>query len=104
MRTAAGEIHSRYGCAALVKGGHLKNALAAVDVFFDGKTGLQLRAPFVKGVRTHGTGCVYSAAICAALALGLDLPDAIQLGKKFVTAAIAGSRRVGNHFVLGRAR
>jgi hydroxymethylpyrimidine/phosphomethylpyrimidine kinase len=104
MRAAAGEIHSRYGCAALVKGGHLSNAQAATDIFFDGKTESELRAPFVKGIRTHGTGCVYSAAICAALALGLDLPDAVQLGKRFVTAAIAGSRRVGNHFVLGRAR
>jgi hydroxymethylpyrimidine/phosphomethylpyrimidine kinase len=101
MRAAAVEIHSRYGCAALVKGGHLNNARAAVDIFFDGKTGLQLRAPFVKGVRTHGTGCVYSAAICAALALGHDLPDAVQLGKKFVTAAISNSRRIGRYFALG---
>jgi hydroxymethylpyrimidine/phosphomethylpyrimidine kinase len=104
MRTAAAEIHSRYGCAALVKGGHLSNARAATDIFFDGKTESELCAPFVKGVRTHGTGCVYSAAICAALALGHDLPNAVQLGKKCVTAAIAGSRRVGNHFVLGWAR
>jgi hydroxymethylpyrimidine/phosphomethylpyrimidine kinase len=101
MREAAREIHSRFGCASLVKGGHLRGVSEAVDIFFDGKTELLLTAPFVKGVRTHGTGCVYSAAICAAFALGHDLPHAVELGKQFVTAAIAGSYRVGRHFALG---
>src|SRR5260221_1629640 len=36
LRAAAREIHSRFGCAALVKGGHLKNSHEAVDIFFDG--------------------------------------------------------------------
>jgi len=89
MREAARKIHSQFGCAVLVKGGHLKNAREAADIFFDGETELLLSAPFVKGVRTHGTGCVYSAAICAALALGHDLPQAVQIGKRFVTMAIS---------------
>jgi hydroxymethylpyrimidine/phosphomethylpyrimidine kinase len=113
MRQAAREIHSRFGCAALVKGGHLKNSPAAtgrrnrgggrdaVDIFFDGKTELLLSAPFVKGVCTHGTGCTYSAAICAALALGHDLPRAVEIGKRFVTAAISGSYKIGRYFALG---
>ncbi len=100
MRAAAHTIHSRYGCAVLLKGGHLKNSREAVDVFFDGATELLLSAPFVKGVSTHGTGCTYSAAICAALALGHRLPHAVEIGKNFVTAAISGSYRIGNHFAL----
>jgi hydroxymethylpyrimidine/phosphomethylpyrimidine kinase len=101
MRAAAHEIHSRFGCAVLVKGGHLKNSKEAADIFFGGKTELLLSAPFVKGVRTHGTGCTYSAAICAALALGHNLPQAVQIGKKFITAAISNSYKIGNHFALG---
>jgi hydroxymethylpyrimidine/phosphomethylpyrimidine kinase len=100
MRRAAREIHHRFGCAALVKGGHLKGGREAVDIFFDGQTELLLSAPFVKGVRTHGTGCTYSAAICAALALGHDLPDAVKIGKDFVTTAISSSYRIGKHFAL----
>ena len=100
LRSAARIIHSRYGCAALVKGGHLKNSRAALDVFFDGETELLLSAPFVKGVSTHGTGCTYSAAICAALALGHSLPHAVELGKNFITAAISESCRIGKHFAL----
>ena len=102
LRCAARAIHSRYGCAVLVKGGHLKNSREAIDVFFDGETELLLSAPFVRGVSTHGTGCTYSAAICAALALGHDLPHAVELGKKFITAAIANSYRIGSHFALGQ--
>lgn len=100
LRRAAQEIHSRYGCAVLVKGGHLRGLAEAVDVFFDGRNELLLSAPFVKVVSTHGTGCTYSAAITAGLARGLKLPEAVHLGKHFITDAIANSRRVGKHFVL----
>ena len=102
MRGAAREIFSRFGCAVLLKGGHLKNSREAADIFFDGETELLLSAPFVKSVRTHGTGCTYSAAICAALALGHNLPHAVELGKNFITSAIANSYRIGNHFALGQ--
>jgi hydroxymethylpyrimidine/phosphomethylpyrimidine kinase len=100
MDAAAHKIHALFGCAVLLKGGHLKDSRVATDLFFDGKKRFTLSAPFVKGVRTHGTGCVYSAAICGALALGKDLPEAVRMGKKFVTTAIAGSYRVRKHFAL----
>ncbi len=102
MREAARKIHSRYGCAVLVKGGHLKNSRMAIDVFFDGENELLLSAPFVRGVSTHGTGCTYSAAICAALALGHDMPHAVEIGKNFITEAISNSYKIGSHFALGQ--
>jgi len=100
MRSAAKEIHARFGCAALVKGGHLRGLAEAVDIFYDGKAELLLTAPFVRGVSTHGTGCTYSAAIAAGLARGLKLADAVELGKQFITNAIANSQQVGRHHVL----
>lgn len=102
MRVAARKIHTEFGCAVLLKGGHLKNCREAIDVFFDGETELLLSAPFVKGVSTHGTGCTYAAAICAALALGHDLPHAVELGKFFITEAISNSYKIGSHFALGQ--
>jgi len=102
MRKAARRIHSLYSCAVLLKGGHLKNSREALDIYFDGKTELLLSAPFVKGVSTHGTGCTYSAAICAALALGHDLPEAVEIGKNFITEAISNSYKIGKHFALGQ--
>ena len=100
MRDVARKIHSRWGCAVLIKGGHLRGK-EATDIFFNGKKETFLRAPFVKGIHTHGTGCVYSAAICAALAQGKSLRQAVEMGKHFVTRAILKSYRVGGHFVLG---
>ena len=100
MRSAAREIHGRFGCAALVKGGHLQGTREAADIFFDGRAELLLTAPFVKGIRTHGTGCACSAAITGYLALGFDLIESVTRAKQFITQAIAGSYRAGRHFAL----
>ena len=100
MRAAARKIQARFGCAVLLKGGHLKNSREALDIFLDGETELLLTAPFVRGVSTHGTGCTYSAAICAALARGHALPHAVEIGKNFITAAIFNSYKIGKSFAL----
>jgi hydroxymethylpyrimidine/phosphomethylpyrimidine kinase len=100
MEVTARKIHSQFGCAVLLKGGHLRGERQATDIFFDGHTRL-LRAPFVKGARTHGTGCVYSAAVCASLAQGKSLLQSVQTAKQFVTRAILKSYRIGNHSALG---
>jgi hydroxymethylpyrimidine/phosphomethylpyrimidine kinase len=100
LHAAAKEIHRRFGCAALVKGGHLEGHTHATDFFFDGKNELMSSAPFVRGIRTHGTGCTYSAAITGYLTLGNSLLKSVQLAKDFVTQAIAQSRLVGGHAAL----
>jgi hydroxymethylpyrimidine/phosphomethylpyrimidine kinase len=100
MRAAARFIVRNLGCAALIKGGHLTGGGEAVDIFYDGKTELLLRASFVKGLRTHGTGCAYSAAITAGCARGWPLPEAVTRAKQFITRAIAESRCAGRHPVL----
>ena len=92
LRAAARSIHSRFGCAALVKGGHLPATNDSIDILFDGQNEWMLSAPRVRGVRLHGTGCVYSAAITAALAKGKPLAVAVQIGKDFVTRHILASR------------
>lgn len=100
LREGAMDLHFRYGCAVLMKGGHLKREKAAYDVFFDGSQELVLSAPFVRGVSTHGTGCTYSAAITGYLALGLGLGESVALAKNHITQAIAQSVRVGRHWTL----
>jgi hydroxymethylpyrimidine kinase/phosphomethylpyrimidine kinase len=101
LRRAARLLQQRFGCAALVKGGHLRGLNEAVDIYFDGKQELLLSAPFVRGIRTHGTGCAYSAAITAFLARGCPLAQAVTRGKEFITQAIARSRVTAGHAVLG---
>lgn len=95
LRWAARGMHGRWGVPVLVKGGHLRDAPQATDILWDGQEERVLRAPFVKGVSTHGTGCTYSAAIAAFLALGHPLPVAVEQAKRRITQAIRRSTRLG---------
>jgi hydroxymethylpyrimidine/phosphomethylpyrimidine kinase len=100
MRRAARDLKALGPSAALVKGGHLKGD--AVDVLCDGEGLLELPAPRIDTRNTHGTGCTYSAAIAARLALGDSLRDAVRGAKQYVTEAIRHSYAVGRgHGPLG---
>jgi hydroxymethylpyrimidine/phosphomethylpyrimidine kinase len=100
MEEAARYLADRYQTAVLVKGGHLPNASRAVDVLFDGTSAHQFSEPFIDGLKTHGTGCVYSAAVTGYLAHEKNLVEAIGAAKKFVTEAIRQSVSFGAHSAL----
>jgi len=93
MREAARALHALGPRAVVVKGGHLEGD--AVDVLFDGHTMEELRVARIATRNTHGTGCTYSAAIAARLALGDGVRDAVRAAKAYVTEAIRGSYAVG---------
>lgn len=100
VRAAAADLQRRFGCAVLVKGGHLKGSDAGVDVFFDGKSEELLSDTFIPNVTTHGTGCTFSAAITAYVALEKPLAEAVTRGKNYITSAIKTSHLAGSHNVL----
>jgi hydroxymethylpyrimidine/phosphomethylpyrimidine kinase len=100
MRTVARLLRKNFGCAALIKGGHLHDTDTAIDIFYDGRIELLLTSRREKGVALHGTGCTYSAAIAGYCALGKPLPEAVQHAKVFITHAISQHRRAGTHPVL----
>jgi hydroxymethylpyrimidine/phosphomethylpyrimidine kinase len=87
MRKAGKDLEEKYGVPVLLKGGHLDSD-HAIDLLFSNDNVIDFQEPFVRDVSTHGTGCTYSAAITAGLAVGLRLEDAIARAKKFVTSAI----------------
>jgi hydroxymethylpyrimidine/phosphomethylpyrimidine kinase len=81
--------------AVLVKGGHLEERAGALDLLV-AADGVELcEEERIDTHHTHGTGCVLSAAIAANLALGLDLLDAVDRGKAFVTEAIRNHLEIG---------
>jgi len=102
MRNAARVIRERFGCAALVKGGHLPDSKEAVDYYRDGRWEMVLGVSYVRDVNTHGTGCTLSAAIAAYVARGNSLRAAIKDAKAYITNAIMNSARARRHFVLGK--
>jgi len=100
VRLAAWQIHRRWGCPVLVKGGHLAGMRQAVDFYFDGRHESLFQAPYISGVATHGTGCTFSAAITAELAKGRHIETAILRAKEFITGAIAFHQKAAKHDVL----
>jgi hydroxymethylpyrimidine/phosphomethylpyrimidine kinase len=92
MANATTELTTRFGRPFLVKGGHLRGS-TAVDMLATRTALMKLTARYVAHVSTHGTGCTYSAAIAANLALGKDLIAACRSAKRFVSRAIAQSFR-----------
>jgi hydroxymethylpyrimidine/phosphomethylpyrimidine kinase len=81
--------------AVLVKGGHLEDRDAAVDLLVTAEGVQTIGAERIDTEHTHGTGCVLSSAIAAHLALGADLPTAVRKGKTFVTEAIRAHLEIG---------
>lgn len=88
MQAGGAELSARYGVAFLMKGGHLKGDEAVDLLCLPGGETVDFRAPFTRGVSTHGTGCTYSAAITAGLAQGLELRAAVAQAKYYVTQAV----------------
>jgi hydroxymethylpyrimidine kinase/phosphomethylpyrimidine kinase/thiamine-phosphate diphosphorylase len=107
MERAALRLQAMGARNVLLKGGHLEGE--AVDLLLDGETLHRLAAPRIATVNTHGTGCSYAAAIAAALAQGLPLPQAVALAKAYITEAIRSAVPLGsghgpvNHWIGARA-
>ncbi len=89
------DLYDRYNTPVLLKGGHLETD-DAIDVLVTEKGARHYIAPYIKGVNPHGTGCAYSAAITANIALGHSLEKAVSLGKKYITAAISNCVHIGD--------
>ena len=92
-RQAARDLVAMGAQAAVVKGGHAGDA---TDVYFDGAQTVELRTEHIETTNTHGSGCVFSAAIAAWLARGADPEEAVRQAKTFITQAIAASLELGH--------
>ena len=102
MESVGRIIYETCGTSVLIKGGHKIGE--ATDVLFDGKQYYYYTSERINTKNTHGTGCTFSSAIAAQLALGKSLDQAIQQAKQYITTAIQHSLEIGqghgptNHF------
>jgi hydroxymethylpyrimidine kinase/phosphomethylpyrimidine kinase len=94
-KSAAEALHKAGAKAVLIKGGHGKGKEAR-DLLFDGKDFYAYSAPRMTTPNTHGTGCVFSAALATFLAQGMELPRAVSCAKEFITEAIRFSLPLGH--------
>lgn len=97
MRTAAEAILKLSAKKVVVKGGHLGET-SATDILFDGNRFQELQSSRIDTQNTHGTGCTFSSAIAANLALGKDFFAAVTQAKTYITGAIRHSLAIGKGF------
>ena len=95
MEQAARSLSAKYGCSTLVKGGHSIND--ANDVLFKAgeKKEIWFEGKRIQNPNTHGTGCTLSSAIASNLAKGMELEEAIENAKAYLSAALAAMLDLG---------
>ena len=93
MREAAKNIYQKGTKNVLIKGGHLPGR--SIDILFDGKSFFEYDSERIHTENTHGTGCVYSAALTFEIAEGNPIHQAVKNAKEFVTSAIRNSLPLG---------
>jgi len=97
MRRAAEKLRNRMAHDGerwvFLKGGHLPGG-DAIDVLHDGDRMIELTAPRIDTMNTHGTGCTLSAALAALIPQSPDVPTAARRAKDYLTKAIANADRL----------
>lgn len=97
LREAAARLVGMGARTVVVKGGHLDLASGrAVDIWHDGTRYVELDAERIATPHTHGTGCTFSSAVAAGLALGHDVEASVREAKTYVTGAIRHAPGLGH--------
>src|SRR5258708_4451439 len=83
----------------LVKGGHLVGN--PVDLLYgptseSGRSVLRYQGRRIASAHTHGTGCTLASAIASYLAMGMEVADAVESAREYVTGAIDGGYPLGS--------
>jgi hydroxymethylpyrimidine/phosphomethylpyrimidine kinase len=110
MAEGVWDISRKYSCGCVLKGGHSENKKAATDfVAFKDKIYI-LSSPLVKvaPLATHGTGCTFSAALTAGIALGFEWQRALAVAKAYVYSSLSETIRINKKlnsmFIPGETR
>lgn len=98
----AAEVLKKTGAETIIiTGGHFKDTAEQIeaksetlDLLYDGKDFKYYRDVKMDG-EYHGTGCAFSAAITAFLAMGGSVPEAVERTKKFISISIKNAHDFG---------
>ena len=94
MKKAAEKI-ARLGVdAVIIKGGHVESEETVTDILYHKGEFYVFTKPRIR-IQTHGSGCTFSAAVAAYLALGFNLFEATSNAESFVKDAVAFSTKIG---------
>ncbi|MBV9915397.1 MAG: hydroxymethylpyrimidine/phosphomethylpyrimidine kinase [Solirubrobacterales bacterium] len=86
LAALARRLHALGPKVVIITGGHRR---AAIDVFYDGHTLLEIPGERHPDGAAHGSGCTHSSALAAALAWGEEPLDAARSAKAIASGAVA---------------
>lgn len=89
MINMIGKLRQLGAKSVLLKGGHLEKDENSTDLLILSDSVERLSTPRIETRNTHGTGCTLSSVIASYLAQGNGLRAAVDLGKQYITQAIA---------------
>jgi hydroxymethylpyrimidine/phosphomethylpyrimidine kinase len=92
MKLAASRLKEFGSKAVIITGGHFQHK--ATDMLFDGDDFLFFQREKLEG-EYHGTGCVFSSAVTASLALGYGIKEATVNANEFVWKKIKTAVTLG---------
>lgn len=93
MTKAAEIIGKKYNAAVLLKGGHSIND--ANDLLYSKGEFKWFSGKRIDNPNTHGTGCTLSSAIASNLAKGMNLDEAVESAKAYISGALAAMLDLG---------
>lgn len=83
------------GCrAVLIKGEHIESDNIVNRLYVQGELVREFESPRLQG-QYHGSGCTLASAIATGLAMGLDLPVAVEKGLGYTFSALDQAFEVG---------
>ena len=94
MKKAAAVLVAKGAANAVVTGGHVEGETVTDVLLHEGHFEIFTRER-VANPHTHGSGCTFSAAVAAHIAMGADLVEAVRNAGLFVANAIANAFPVG---------
>ncbi|RXK06070.1 bifunctional hydroxymethylpyrimidine kinase/phosphomethylpyrimidine kinase [Halarcobacter bivalviorum] len=89
---------SKLPCKVVIKNDIVKKDEEefSIDTFFDNKKKKVFYTKLIETNNNHGTGCSFSSAITANIALGKSLEEAIKISKEFIYQAILNAPNIGH--------
>lgn len=95
MKQAAKQLLTLGSKGVLIKGGHLIGEKVYDILQMKGyETPFIYVGNHIESNNVHGTGCTLSSSIATFLALGYNMPDAVEKAKEYVAGAIAAGKDV----------
>jgi hydroxymethylpyrimidine/phosphomethylpyrimidine kinase len=85
-------------CAVVVKNHTIErdDQILSVDILYRQREKTVFDTPTIDTSSTHGTGCSFSSAIAAHLALGKSLEESVRIAKNFIYEAIKNAPQIGH--------